>query len=80
MVVLVFDYGVMEKRKHFWNGRWGRLARVDIVLYEDAGRWIVEERTGGVEGRSVMTEFDNEDAALDRVRDLLAGTDDWREL
>ena len=70
----------MEKRKHYWNGRWGRLARVDIVLYEDAGRWIVEERTGGVEGRSVMTEFDHEDAALDRVRDLLAGTDDWREL
>jgi phage gp37-like protein len=70
----------MEKRKHYWNGRWGRLARVDIVLYEDAGRWIVEERTGGVEGRSVMTEFDQEDAALDRVRDLLAGTADWREL
>ncbi|MBX6749668.1 MAG: hypothetical protein IRY85_08340 [Micromonosporaceae bacterium] len=70
----------MEKRKHFWNGRWGRLARVDIVLYEDAGRWIVEERTGGVEGRSVMAEFDHEDAALDRVRDLLAGTEDWREL
>jgi hypothetical protein len=70
----------MEKRKHYWNGRWGRLARVDIVLYEDAGRWIVEERTGGVEGRSVMYEFDQEDAALDRVRDLLAGTDDWREL
>lgn len=70
----------MEKRKHYWNGRWGRLARVDIVLYEDAGRWIVEERTGGVEGRSTMVEFDREDAALDHVRDLLAGTDPWREL
>lgn len=70
----------MEKRKHFWNGRWGRLARVDIVLYEDAGRWVVEERTGGVEGRSTMVEFDREDEALDRVRDLLAGTADWREL
>lgn len=70
----------MEKRKHYWNGRWGRLARVDVLLYEDGGRWIVEERTGGVEGRSVMEEFDQEDAALDRVRDLLAGTEDWREL
>jgi hypothetical protein len=70
----------MEKRKHYWNGRWGRLARVDIVLYENGGRWIVEERTGGVEGRSVMQEFDQEDAALDRVRDLLTGTADWREL
>jgi hypothetical protein len=70
----------MEKRKHYWNGRWGRLARVDVLLYEDGGRWLVEERTGGVEGRSVMEEFDQEDAALDRVRDLLAGTEDWREL
>ena len=70
----------MEKRKHYWNGRWGRLARVDVLLYEDGGRWLVEELTGGVEGRSVMEEFDQEDAALDRVRDLLAGTEDWREL
>lgn len=70
----------MEKRKHFWNGRWGRLARVDILLYDDAGRWIVEHRTGGVEGRSTMIDFESEDAALDRVRDLLAGSDDWRDL
>ena len=70
----------MEKRKHYWNGRWGRLARVDIVLYEDAGRWFVEHRTGGVEGRSTMIDFDGEDDAFDRVRDLLAGTADWREL
>ena len=70
----------MEKRKHYWNGRWGRLARVDIVLYEDAGLWMVEERVGGVEGRSSMVEFEREDDAFDRVRDLLTGTADWREL
>lgn len=70
----------MEKRKHLWNGRWGRLARVDVVLYEDGGRWVVEHRVGGVEGRSTMIDFDGEDAALDRVRDLLAGFDEWREL
>lgn len=70
----------MEKRKHFWNGRWGRLARVDVFLYEDAGLWTVEERAGGVEGRSQVTEFDREDDAFDRLRDLMAGTDDWREL
>jgi hypothetical protein len=70
----------MEKRRHFWNGRWGRLARVDVTLYEDADRWLVEHRTGGVEGRATLIEFDSEDAALDRVRDLLAGAADWREL
>jgi hypothetical protein len=70
----------MEKRKHLWNGRFGRLARVDVLLFEEAGRWIVEHRIGGIEGRCTETEFDREDAALDRVRDLLAGADDWREL
>jgi hypothetical protein len=70
----------MEKRKHYWNGRWGRIARLDVLLYEDAGHWTVERRVGGVEGRSHLSEFDDEDVALDRVRDLLAGTDDWREL
>jgi hypothetical protein len=70
----------MEKRRHYWNGRWGRLARHDVLLFEDAGRWTVERRVGGTEGRSVWVEFDHEDAALDHVRDLLAGTDDWREL
>ena len=70
----------MEKRKHYWNGRWGRLARLDVMLYEDAGRWSVEHRVGGVEGRTAVTEFDREDAAYDRLRDLLAGADDWREL
>jgi hypothetical protein len=70
----------MEKRKHYWNGRWGRIARLDVLVFEDAGRWTVERRVGGAEGRSVMVEFDDEDAAFDRVRDLLAGADDWREL
>ena len=70
----------MDKRKHYWNGRWGRLARHDLFVYEDAGRWRVEHRTGGVEGRSQWDEFDDEDAALDRLRDLLAVSNDWREL
>lgn len=70
----------MEKRKHYWNGRWGRLARQDVLLYEDAGEWTVEHRIGGVEGQSRRLEFSHEDAALDRLRDLLAGGDDWRDL
>jgi len=70
----------VEKRKHYWNGRWGRLARHDLMVYEDGGQWFVEHRLGGAEGRSTWHEFPAEDAALDRVRDLLAGRDDWREL
>ncbi len=70
----------MEKRKHYWNGRWGRLARHDVLLYEDGGFWQVEHRIGGSEGRTRWYEHDDEDAALDRIRDLLATSDGWQEL
>lgn len=71
---------VMEKRKHWWNGRWGRLSRRDILLYEDAGQWWIEARHGGSEGRTRWLECAGEDSALDVVRDLMIGTDGWREL
>ena len=70
----------MEKRKHYWNGRWGRLARHDVVLYEDGGRFTVEHRIGGVEGLVRVSEFEQEDDALDRVRTLLDVSDAWEEL
>jgi hypothetical protein len=70
----------MEKRKHYWNRRWGRLARFDILLYEDGGSWLLEHRRGGSEGRSIWSEFDDEDSTLDRLRDLLDAGDDWQEL
>jgi hypothetical protein len=72
--------GRMERRKHWWNSRWGRLARRDVIVYEDGARWWVEAREGGAEGRSRWLECADEDAALDAVRDLLAGTDGWREM
>jgi hypothetical protein len=70
----------MEKLQQWWNGRWGRLARVDVVLFSDENRWIVEHRIGGVEGRSTSSTFDSEQAALDQVGVLLTGSDGWREL
>jgi hypothetical protein len=79
-VVRVFEYVLMERRKHWWNGTWGRLARRDVYLFEDGGKWLVEGREGGAEGRSKWYDFENEDAALDCVRGLLAGPGEWREL
>jgi hypothetical protein len=70
----------MEKRKHYWNGRWGRLARHDVLMFEDGGRWLVESRIGGTEGRSTWAEFEDPDPALDHTRDLLIGDAHWREL
>ena len=70
----------MEKQQQWWNGRWGRLARVDVVLYRDGTRWVVEHRIGGVEGRSEEQEYASEEAARARVDELLASADGWREL
>jgi hypothetical protein len=70
----------MERRKHWWNGTWGRLARHDIYLYEDAGHWRVETREGGADGRSTWFDYDGEDAALECVRGLLDDSPYWREL
>ncbi len=79
-LVHVFEYSAMERRKHWWNGIWGRLARRDIYLYCDGDRWLIEAREGGAEGRSKWFEYDDQDTALDDVRILLVGPGRWREL
>ncbi len=70
----------MEQRKHWWNSRWGRLARRDVYLREDGGTWHVEDRVGGADGRSRWYEYADEDAAMEQVRTLLATGDGWLEL
>jgi hypothetical protein len=72
----------VERRKHYWNNRWGRLARRDILVYEDAGTLTVEAREGGADGKSRRFELPSEDLALDCVRDLITASqvDGWREL
>jgi hypothetical protein len=70
----------MEQRKHWWNGKWGRAARRDVYLRVDGDTWHVEQRAGGADGVSHFYEFDSEEAAYDRVRDLLVGPFEWREL
>jgi len=71
----------VERRKHYWNGKWGRLARMDILVFEDGGAWVVEAREGGADGRSRWFELPDEDTALDCVRDLitLSKVDEWKE-
>jgi hypothetical protein len=70
----------VERRRHYWNGKWGRLARRDILVSEDAGHWLVEAREGGAEGRSRWLECDSEVAALDVVRDLMSDEEGWKEM
>ncbi|WP_238018615.1 hypothetical protein KZZ52_49925 [Dactylosporangium sp. AC04546] len=64
----------------WWNGRFGRLARRDVWLFESAGRWTVEALEGGVEGRSASWEFNSEAAARTRVDELLVVGDGWRSM
>jgi hypothetical protein len=40
----------------------------------------VEDRRGGAEGRSVYYDYPDEDAALDRLRQLMTAWEDWTEL
>jgi hypothetical protein len=70
----------MEQRKHWWNGKWGRLARKDVFLRVGGGRWQVEQRAGGAEGVSSFYDFDSEEAAYEAARALLDEDDGWREL
>jgi hypothetical protein len=70
----------VETRKHFWNGRWGSIARKDVLVRVDGDVWLVELRNGGVDGRSRFLDADSEDNAFDIARDLMIGTDGWREL
>src|SRR5438477_359088 len=54
---------------------------MDILVFEDAGAWMVEYREGGADGKSRWFELPDEDRALDRVRDLITPSkmDGWRE-
>ena len=72
----------MERRKHFWNNRWGHMSRMDILLFEDGGIWWVEAREGGSEGKSRWFELPDQDMAEDCVRDLITASemDGWKEL
>jgi hypothetical protein len=70
----------------WWNGVWGRMARRDIWLYKDSGRWLVRAREGTADsGRDVTwPPFQNEWSARAWVDRLMTespgGRDGWKDL
>jgi len=70
----------VERRRHLWNSRWGRLGRRDILIFEDAGNWLVEARDGGTDGNSRWFEASDEVRVLEIVTILMDDGDGWREL
>lgn len=68
----------------WWNGRWGRLARRDIKIFPDEGRYRVEAWTGGGEGRVQTFDDLDESNALALAEDLATDSKetlaDWRDM
>ena len=69
-----------EFPRHWWNGKWGRSGRRDVYLREEQGRFVVEARAGGADGRSMKWEQPTEQEALRYAETLLSDQDGWREL
>lgn len=71
----------MAVQRQWWNKRWGRLTRRDVLIHYQPEKWQVEAREGGPEGKTRKIAADNEAEALkiaDRFMEL--GGDGWREI
>lgn len=66
--------------RHWWNGKWGRLARRDVYLRAEGEGFAVEAREGGPDGDKRLWRPPTEETALLLVKDLLSDQDTWREL
>jgi hypothetical protein len=68
--------------RQWWNGRWSRLARRDVFVRNGAdGRWQVELRRGGPEGRLRSRAFGSEGDAVAWVESAVLDPESgWREV
>lgn len=68
--------------RQWWNGRWSRLVRRDVFVRNAAdGRWQVELRRGGPEGRLRVRSFDSETDAVGWVESIVLDPEaGWREM
>ncbi|MFI5913503.1 hypothetical protein [Dactylosporangium sp. NPDC051541] len=71
----------MNERR-WWNGSWSRLTRRDVFVHNAAdGRWQVELRRGGPEGRVRTRAFESEGDAVAWIeRAVVAVEPNWREI
>lgn len=75
--------GTVETVGHWWNGRWGRLARRDVWLKRDTatGQWWAEARQGDGDSKVWRSKPGSEDVAREELTMLqLRGSTDWRDL
>ncbi|GAA2363599.1 hypothetical protein [Dactylosporangium salmoneum] len=71
----------MNERR-WWNGSWSRLTRRDVFARNAAdGRWQVELRRGGPEGRVRTRTFGSELEAVGWIESAVVDPDGgWREI
>jgi hypothetical protein len=74
-----------QRRAHWWNGKWGRIARRDLYVNEDdrSGVWFVIARDGGADGQERRWTFYCEQDAIALAERLMEDPDpidDWRRL
>ncbi|MER7280327.1 hypothetical protein ABT369_38405 [Dactylosporangium sp. NPDC000244] len=71
----------MNERR-WWNGSWSRLTRRDVYVRNAAdGRWDVELRRGGPEGRVRTRGFGSEREAIEWIEATVVGAEPhWREI
>jgi hypothetical protein len=71
----------MNERR-WWNGSWSRLTRRDVFVRNAAdGRWQVELRRGGPEGRVRTRAFGTESEAVEWIEAaVLVVEPNWREI
>ncbi|MEV6928226.1 hypothetical protein AB0M46_27560 [Dactylosporangium sp. NPDC051485] len=71
----------MNERR-WWNGSWSRLTRRDVFVRNAAdGRWQVELRRGGPEGRVRTRTFGSELEAVGWIEAAVVDPDGgWREI
>lgn len=72
--------GKVQTVERWWNGTWGRLARVDVWLRTDGQRWDVWVREGGAEGKNSHREYDEESDARAALAALMDPRFRWRRL
>lgn len=75
-----------QRRAHWWNGKWGRIARRDLYVNQDDNQldvWIVIAQDGGADGQQRRWTFYCEADAMTLAERLMEDPDpidDWRKL
>lgn len=71
----------MEAQRVWWNRKWGKITRRDVLIYYRPEQWLIVAREGGPEGKAKKVEAASEAEALQIAEEFRRlGGGDWREL